>query len=143
MQVDSWEMRALDRRTSRCKGCEAGTCWRLWREQRSLHGQVRSEQGGKSREAESETRGTITKGLAGQDGDSEWDCCCCCSATKPCPILWDPRTVIHQVLPSFTVSSSLLKLMSVESVMPSNHLILCYRLLLSPSIFPSIRVFSK
>ena len=44
---------------------------------------------------------------------------------------------------SFTISWSLLKLMSVESVMPSNHLILCCPLLLPPSIFPSIRVFSN
>ena len=43
---------------------------------------------------------------------------------------------------SFTVSWSLLKLMFIESVMPSNHLILCHPLLLLPSIFPSIRVFS-
>ena len=43
---------------------------------------------------------------------------------------------------SFTISPSLLKLMSIESVMPSNYLILCGRLLLLPSIFPSIRVFS-
>ena len=45
--------------------------------------------------------------------------------------------------PSPTPSQSLLKLMSVESVMPSNHLILCCPLLLLPSIFPSIKVFSK
>ena len=44
---------------------------------------------------------------------------------------------------SFTISQSLLKLMSTESVMPSNHLILCRPLLLLPSIFPSIRVFSN
>ena len=44
---------------------------------------------------------------------------------------------------SFTISWSLVKLMSVESVMPSNHLILCCSLLLLPSIFPSIRVFSN
>ena len=44
---------------------------------------------------------------------------------------------------SFTISWSLLKLMSIESVMPSNHLILCCILLLLPSIFPSIRVFSN
>ena len=43
---------------------------------------------------------------------------------------------------SFTISQSLLKLISTESVMPSNHLILCHPLLLLPSIFPSIRVFS-
>ena len=44
---------------------------------------------------------------------------------------------------SFTISQSLLKLMSIKSVMPSNHLILCCPLLLLPSIFPSIRVFSN
>ena len=44
---------------------------------------------------------------------------------------------------SFTISWSLLKLMSVESVMPSNHLILCHLLLLLPSIFPRTRVFSS
>ena len=44
---------------------------------------------------------------------------------------------------SITNSRSLLKLMSIESVMPSNHLILCHPLLLLPSIFPSIRVFSN
>ena len=44
---------------------------------------------------------------------------------------------------SFTISQSLLKLVSTESVMPSNHLILCRPLLLLPSIFPSIRVFSN
>ena len=43
----------------------------------------------------------------------------------------------------FIINSELLKLMSIESVMPSNHLILCRPLLLSPSIFPSIRVFSN
>ena len=53
-----------------------------------------------------------------------------------------PRTAARQ-LPSFTISRSLLKLMSIESVMPSNHLILCRPLLFLPSIFPSIRVFSS
>ena len=48
---------------------------------------------------------------------------------------------VHQVSLSFTISRSLLKLMPIESVMPSNHLILCHPLLLLPSIFPSIRVF--
>ena len=46
-------------------------------------------------------------------------------------------------IPGFTIPRSLLKLMSIESVMPSNHLILCRPLLLLPSIFPSIRVFSN
>ena len=49
----------------------------------------------------------------------------------------------HQASLSITNSQSWLKLMSIESVMPSNHLILCWTLLLSPSIFPSIRVFSN
>ena len=44
---------------------------------------------------------------------------------------------------SFTISQSLRKLMSIESVMPSNHLILCHPLFLLPSIFPSIRIFSN
>ena len=54
--------------------------------------------------------------------------------------LW---TATRQVSLSFTSSRSLLKLMSIESVMPSNHLILCHPLLLPPSMFPSIRVFSS
>ena len=52
-------------------------------------------------------------------------------------------TAARQVSLSITNSRSLLKLMSIVSVMPSNHLILCHPLLLSPSIFPSIRVFSS
>ena len=52
-------------------------------------------------------------------------------------------TAICQASLSITNSWSLLKLMSIESVMPSNHLILCHLLLLLPSIFPSIRVFSN
>ena len=54
-----------------------------------------------------------------------------------------PWTAARQASLSITNSQSLLKLMSVESVMPSNHLILCPPLLLPPSIFPSIRVFSS
>ena len=54
-----------------------------------------------------------------------------------------PWTAARQTSLSFTISLSLLKLMSIESVMPSNHLILCRPLLLLPSIFPSIRVFSS
>ena len=53
-----------------------------------------------------------------------------------------PWIVAHQASLSITISWSLLKLMSIESVMPSNQLILCRPLLLPPSIFPSIRVFS-
>ena len=54
-----------------------------------------------------------------------------------------PWTAARQACLSFTLTRSLLKLMSIESVTPSNHLILCLPLLLLPSIFPSIRVFSK
>ena len=54
-----------------------------------------------------------------------------------------PWTAGHQASLSITNSQSLLKLMSIKSVMPSNHLILCCPLLLLPSIFPSIRVFSN
>ena len=57
--------------------------------------------------------------------------------------LWLPWTKTHQGSLSFTISQSLIKLMSTESVMPSNHLILCCHRLLLPSIFPSIRVFSN
>ena len=54
-----------------------------------------------------------------------------------------PWTAACQASLSMTNSQSLLKLMPIESVMPSNHLILCHPLLLPPSIFPSIRVFSS
>ena len=54
-----------------------------------------------------------------------------------------PWTAAHQASLSFTISQSLHKLMSTESVMPSNHLVLCHPILLLPSIFPSIRVFSN
>ena len=54
-----------------------------------------------------------------------------------------PWTEAHQASLSFTISWSLLRLMSIESVRLSNHLILCLHLLLLPSVFPSIRVFSN
>ena len=54
-----------------------------------------------------------------------------------------PWTAAHQATLSITNSWSLLKLLSIESVMPSNYLILCRPLLLPPSVFPSIRVFSN
>ena len=54
-----------------------------------------------------------------------------------------PWAAARQASLSFIISQSLLKLMFIESVMPSNHLILCHPLLLLPSIFPSIRVFSN
>ena len=54
-----------------------------------------------------------------------------------------PWTAACQASLSFTISLGLLRLMSIESVMPSSHLILCRPLLLLPSVFPSIRVFSN
>ena len=62
------------------------------------------------------------------------------SHVQPFVTLW---TAAHQPSLSITNSRSLLKLMSIESVMPSNHIILCHPLLLLPSIFPRIRVFSN
>ena len=69
--------------------------------------------------------------------------CCCCSDAKLCPTFDTPWTAAHQGPLSSTVSWSLFKLVSIESEMPSNHLILRRPLLLLPSIFPSIRVFSS
>ena len=64
-------------------------------------------------------------------------------AAPSCLTLCDPKECSTQASLSITDSWSLLKLMSIELVMPSNHLILCRPLLLLPSIFPSIRVFSN
>ena len=66
---------------------------------------------------------------------------CCCSVPQSCLALWDPMDCIHQALLSFTLYRSLLKLMFIDSVMPFNHLVLCWILLLLPSIFSSIRFF--
>ena len=68
---------------------------------------------------------------------------CCCSVSKSWLILCDPMDCSMLNLLSYTISQRLLKLMSTESVMPSSHLLFCYPLLLLPSIFPSIRVFSN
>ena len=65
------------------------------------------------------------------------------SVAQSCPTVQDPMDAVCQASLSITNSRSLFKLMSIESVMPSNHLILCHPLLLRPSIFPSIRVFSN
>ena len=65
------------------------------------------------------------------------------SVAQSCMTLATPWTAARQASLSITNSRRLLKLISIESVMPSNHLILCRPLLLLPSIFPSIRVFSN
>ena len=67
-------------------------------------------------------------------------CSPCCSVTKSYLTFVTPRTAAHQASLTFTISWSLLKLMSIRSVIPSKHPILCRPLLLLPSIFPSIRV---
>ena len=70
---------------------------------------------------------------------------CCCLVSQLCPTLCNPMNCSMPSFPSlsFTISWSLLKLMSIESMMPPNHLILCHLLLLLPSVFPSIKVFSN
>ena len=67
----------------------------------------------------------------------------CFSVAKSRLILWTPWTAGCQASLSLTISLSSPKFMSTESMMSSNHLILCHPLLLLPSIFPSIRVFSN
>ena len=72
---------------------------------------------------------------------SEPRVCCCVQLLSPVRLFVIPRTAARRASSSFTISRSLLKLMFIELVMPSNHLILCHPLLLLPSIFPSVRVF--
>ena len=69
--------------------------------------------------------------------------CCICSVAQLCLTLCDPMDCSTPGLPVHHQFLELLKLMSIKSVMPSNHLILCCPLLPLPSIFPSIRVFSN
>ena len=64
---------------------------------------------------------------------------CCCSVAKLCLPLYDPWTAARQAPLSSTISQSLLKSVSIELVVLSNHLILCHCLPLLPSVFPSIR----
>ena len=67
--------------------------------------------------------------------------CCCCSVTQSCLALCNPVGSAHQASLFFSISCSLLKLMSIELVMPSNHLIFCCPLHLLPSIFPTLGFF--
>ena len=86
----------------------------------------------------------LSMGLPRQQCKSRWlqkepeDEGRCCSVDKSCLTLCSPWTAACQASLSLNISRSLPKFMSTESVMPSNHLILCYPLLLLPSIFPSI-----
>ena len=70
-------------------------------------------------------------------------CCCCCSVAQLCLTIFNPMDCSMPGFPTVTVFWSLLKLMSTELVMPSNHLILFWHLLFLLSIFPTIRVFSN
>ena len=63
--------------------------------------------------------------------------------SQSCPTFFNPRTTARNAFLSITNCRSPPKPMSIESVMPSNHLILCHLLLLLPSVFPSIRIFSN
>ena len=69
--------------------------------------------------------------------------CACCWSVRYFQLFANPGPAARQASLSFTVSQSWLKLMSIESVVPSNHLNLCRPLLLPPSVFPSIRVSSS
>ena len=78
------------------------------------------------------------------DAQQGWITCLVFRSVQSLSCVWlfaTPWTAARQASLSITNSRSLLKLMSIESVMPSNHLILCCPLLLLPSVFPSIRVF--
>ena len=69
---------------------------------------------------------------------------CCCSVAQLCLDSFQPHGLQHTRLPCPSPSPrACFKLMSIESVMPSNHLVFCHLLLLLPSVFPSIRVFSS
>ena len=71
--------------------------------------------------------------------------CYCCSFTALCLTVCHSSwfDCLHQAPPSFIISQRLLKFMSIDLVMLSNHFVLCHPLLIWPSIFPSIRVFSN
>ena len=69
--------------------------------------------------------------------------CCYCSVAQSCLTLVTPWTAAQQASLSFTISCSLPKLISTDSIMPFNHLILCQLLHLLPSIFPCFRDFSN
>ena len=77
------------------------------------------------------------------ESEKQEDVCCCCSVTRSYQLLATPWTAACQASTSFTIFWNLLKLMSIKSMISSNHLILCCPLLLLLSIFPSTRVFSK
>ena len=98
----------------------------------------------RSRITDVENKHMITRGKAGMEEDKlgEWDWYVVQSLSH-IRLFVTPWTAAHQASWSFTISWRLLKLMYIELMMSSNHLILCHPFLLLPSIFPSIRVFSS
>ena len=110
-----------------------------------LNLQMCQPSGGEMTSAETEARNLSRRWQDGpslkQRGSPHTPRQCCCSVFQSCPTLCDPMNSACQASLFFTISWSLLKLTSTESMMPSNYLILCRPLLLLPSIFPSIRVF--
>ena len=87
---------------------------------------------------------TISRDVGGRRQQmSVWIFCVCVQSLSHVRLFVTPWTAAHQAPLSFTISQSLLKFISIESVMPSNHLILCCPLLLLPSVFANIRVFSN
>ena len=91
----------------------------------------------------SRSRVAVLEGLQMRSTSSNIYWKCHGSVAKSCHLFVTPWTAACQAFLSFTISQSLLKVMSIEAVMPSNHLIQCQPLLLLPSIFPSIGVFSN
>ena len=99
-----------------------------------------SQKLGVLRKKEGETSWSATRG---KDHKTQPLLSCYCSVTEVVSVSETPGTAAHQASPYITISRSLLKLISIESVMPSNHLILCYPLLLLLSIIPRIKVCSN
>ena len=97
---------------------------------------------GKVKTAKGETH-FIGRVWAPSEGKKPWNMVVVVQLLSLVWLFSTPWTAARQASLSFTISRSLLKLKSIESVMPSNHLIFCCPLLLLPSIFPSIRVFSN
>ena len=87
--------------------------------------------------------GATPGGDLSEPGPGQLPVHCCCHSLSRVRLSVTPWTAARQASLSIANSRSLLKLMSIESVMPSNHLILCCPPLLPPSIFPSIRVSSN
>ena len=81
--------------------------------------------------------------ISGHDGKDYEKECIAVRSLSCVRLFATPWTTARQASLSFTISRRLLKLMSIKSVMPSNHLIFCHPLLHMPSIFPRIRVFSS